>query len=182
MIALDELVLRPMAEGDRDKVLAWRNADHVRRFMYTDHIISQAEHCEWFKRVTADPSCEYLIAAFRDMPVGVVNITQINKRHGTCFWGFYIGPRDRPRGVGILMEFHAIDLMVDHHGIRKISCEVIASNASVTKMHKRFGFEQEGLLRRHIEKDGRFEDVVRLALLTEKWPAHRARILERLLP
>ena len=48
--------MRPLADGDRDRLLAWRNQPEVARWMYSDHVISPDEHARWF--AAAPMGCE----------------------------------------------------------------------------------------------------------------------------
>ena len=47
-------------------------------------------------------------------------------------------------------------------------------------MHRRFGFVQEGLFRKHILKRGAFNDVVCITILKEEWEALRPQVEQRL--
>lgn len=89
-----------------------------------------------------------------------------------------MGEIDGPRGLGAIMEILAIDQMIEVHGIRKICCEVLVFNEAVIRMHKKFGFEEEGRFREHVLKGDKYEDVVRLALFTEAWGQARPRIMD----
>ena len=40
--------LRAMTESDLPRVLSWRNAEDVRKNMYTSHIITEPEHRAWW--------------------------------------------------------------------------------------------------------------------------------------
>lgn len=171
---LTDVALRALRENDLEMVREWRNSDRIREAMYTDHIISWEEHLAWYHASSADPRCECFIAEYKGEPVGFVSLTEINKRNDTCFWAFYIGTTETVKGLGSAMEIHAIDRMINHHGIRKINCEILDSRAYVIDMHKKFGFEEEGVFRAHVRKGDGFADVVRLALFAERWPAVRA--------
>ena len=37
------VAMRPLAAGDRDRLLAWRNLPEIARWMYSDHAISPEE-------------------------------------------------------------------------------------------------------------------------------------------
>ena len=178
MLSLNELKLRPITEADLDMVLRWRNSENVRRYMLNDHIITQEEHRKWYQRICKDPGCEWLIAEFRGDPIGVVSITDIKTQDGTCTWGMYIGENVRNSGIGVLMEIHAIDRMVNHHKIRKIWGEVLGSNQRVILMHKRFGFEEEGIFKKHVYRGDKYEDVIRTALFTNRWEAICSKIVK----
>lgn len=175
-----DVVLRPMGEEDLDVVLDWRNADTVRRNMYTDHIISPEEHCAWFAARIADESCRLYVAEVDGTGVGAANLVDIKRAHGTCFWGFYLNPFVTARGLGSKIEVAMLDMVFGSGIMRKLNCEVLSSNDRVVSLHEKFGFVHEGLFRGHIMRDGEPVDVVRLALFAEEWEVRRPGIIQRL--
>lgn len=163
-----EFALRPMAVNDAPMVLAWRNQDHIRKNMYTDHIIKPEEHAGWTARVIEDPACDYYIFSHQTRPIGLVGFYDIQPIHHRADWAFYLGESDAPKGAGPAMEYFAIELVFDKHPIDKLCCEVFTFNAGVIKLHERFGFVHEGLLKAHYWKEGP-EDVARMALFRDTW-------------
>jgi RimJ/RimL family protein N-acetyltransferase len=65
-------------------------------------------------------------------------------------------------------------------GLRKLWCEVLASNAAVLRLHQRFGFQQEAVFRAHVFKGGVPQDVIGLGLLAAEWDAARPAMAARL--
>ena len=61
--------IRQLEESDIEQVLKWRNSEHVRANMYTDHIINIDEHRRWFEKISLDESCCYKLFEFLDHPV-----------------------------------------------------------------------------------------------------------------
>ncbi len=179
MLSLSDLHLRPMTGDDLDTVMGWRNSPHVRRYGFNDDPVTADEHKRWFEMVTADPACDILIAEYRGQAIGLVAIKDISPCHGTCSWGFYIGEDMRDSGIGVLMEIHGIDHMVTTHNIRKIFGDALKSSERVLHLHKQFGFVEEAVFKEQVYKDGGYEDVVRIALFTEKWPHIRKRVMDQ---
>ena len=180
MLSLNSVLLRTMTVDDLERVRIWRNADFVRKYMYTDHIISREEHDKWYRSVSDRSDREYLIVEWEGRPMGLVSIYDIDKRNGTCFWAFYIGEADRPRGLGSIMEILALDRMTQVWDVRKISCEVLSFNESVIRIHKKFGFKEEGRFKAQILKGDTNTDVVRLALFADEWENARQRVIGRM--
>jgi UDP-4-amino-4,6-dideoxy-N-acetyl-beta-L-altrosamine N-acetyltransferase len=164
----EDFKLRKIESRDKDMILLWRNAESVRKNMYTEHVISQQEHDNWFASIKENSSAEYFIFESRGVPAGVVNVTQIDRNNGKCYWGFYSDP-EAPPGTGSTMEFLALEYIFNELGIRKLCCEVFAFNKPVIKLHKKFGFEQEGYFKQHIRKGDGYEDVESLALFGSDW-------------
>ncbi|MEQ5868863.1 UDP-4-amino-4,6-dideoxy-N-acetyl-beta-L-altrosamine N-acetyltransferase [Sagittula sp. NFXS13] len=161
-------VLRPATEVDLGHMRAWRNHPAVRAMMYTQHEISADEHASWWARTQTDESAQYLIYERDGRPIGVVGVTQIDRRNGTANWAFYADP-DAPRGSGSCMEYLALTYVFETLGLRKLNCEVLARNSRVLRMHLRFGFAEEGVFRDHVLIDGLAETVHRLAIFAEDW-------------
>ena len=44
------VTLRPLRAEDGDTVLAWRNSEAVAPYMYSEHVITPAEHAGWLAR------------------------------------------------------------------------------------------------------------------------------------
>ena len=172
--------LRPITEADLDKVRSWRNAPQVRQNMYTSHEITEAEHKAWFKRQREDDRSLWLIYTNKDgQDEGVVSFTNYTSGSGSVFWGFYAAA-DASRGVGSRMEVEALDHAFTHLKVHKLNCEVLASNPGVIRLHKKFGFVEEGLFRDYHFTGEQYIDVVRLGMTADEWPMHRKAALERL--
>jgi UDP-4-amino-4,6-dideoxy-N-acetyl-beta-L-altrosamine N-acetyltransferase len=165
--------LRPLDEQDLRMVLDWRNQERIRAVMFTDHVISWPEHLAWYARVKEDPTQEYRIFELDDRPVGLIGVQGVGNRDGVACWAFYLGETDVPRGTGSRMEYFALELAFEELGVRKLTGEVFDFNADVLRLHKKFGFEEEGVLRRHYMKGATYRDVTVIALFAESWKAIR---------
>jgi UDP-4-amino-4,6-dideoxy-N-acetyl-beta-L-altrosamine N-acetyltransferase len=176
--------LRPLTAEDSPTLLRWRNLPEIARYMYTDHTISPEEHAAWFERTLERDDARYWIIAADGIDVGLVNVTDIDPRHRTGSWAFYIAdPSARGKGTGAFTEYTILELVFSELGLRKLSCEVLASNPAVVAMHERFGFVHEGCFREQILKAEGPVDVHRLGILSREWSqardAHREALLEK---
>jgi len=162
--------MRPLSLDDKSLLLAWRNSEHVRKFMYTDHVISIDEHERWIRAALDDAKSDYQIFLNAGEPVGLISATRIDRVNGTCYWAFYVGMQGAPKGIGAIMEYLALQHFFETLKLRKVMCEVFAFNASVVRMHEKFGFVREAHFFKHILKLGQYEDVVSLALFSDRWP------------
>jgi UDP-4-amino-4,6-dideoxy-N-acetyl-beta-L-altrosamine N-acetyltransferase len=173
--------LRPLAAADSATVLGWRNQPDIRRWMYTDHVISPAEHERWFAGALVDAARAYWIIELDGAPVGLANLADINPGQRRAAWAYYLAdPAVRGRGVGAFVEFFVIEHVFAVLGLDKLWCEVLADNEAVWKLHEAFGFQREALFRRHAWKSGEPHDVVGLGLLASDWAAQRQASRERL--
>jgi UDP-4-amino-4,6-dideoxy-N-acetyl-beta-L-altrosamine N-acetyltransferase len=175
------VTLRPLNAQDQDRLLAWRNAPEVAAYMYSDHPITPDEHARWFAAIAGDKRRDYRIIEVDGAPVGLANFYDIDRAQGRAAWAFYLAdPAVRGRGVGAYVEYLMIERAFGELGLRKLWCEVLASNAAVWKLHAKFGFQQEARLRAHVVKNGEPQDVIGLGLLWDEWVAARPGAIERL--
>jgi len=175
------VTLRDLTEDDRERLRVWRNSPEVAAYMYSDHLISKAEHDHWFDGLSADPRCRYWIIQANDRPVGLANLADIDLGRSRCVWAYYLAdPSVRGLGVGSYVEFWIIEHVFTALGLNKLWCEVLISNESVWKLHQTYGFQREALFRQHVIKGGHYQDVVGLGLLAQDWPALRPALKARL--
>jgi UDP-4-amino-4,6-dideoxy-N-acetyl-beta-L-altrosamine N-acetyltransferase len=156
-----------MTGTDLALVLAWRNHESVRAFMYTQHEISPQEHASWFECSSHDPSRHLLIYEEQGAPCGFVNFT-VSDASRNAVWGFYAAP-EAPRGAGRRMGQAALGYAFGPSGFHKISGEALAHNEKSIRFHLSLGFQQEGVLRDHFFDSGQYHDVVCLGLLASEW-------------
>jgi UDP-4-amino-4,6-dideoxy-N-acetyl-beta-L-altrosamine N-acetyltransferase len=168
------VALRPLALEDSRQVLTWRNLPEVSAYMYSDHPINDVEHARWFGGAMGDPTKRYWIIELEGTPVGVANLYDISVDHRRAYWAFYLADsRVRGRGVGSATERFVMRFAFEDLGLDKLCCEVLATNEGVVKMHERYGFTIDGVLRRHVIKSGERVDVVTLSLLRNEWQSGR---------
>jgi len=151
-----------------------RNQQSVRQSMYTDHEISEEEHRSWLEKCywndkNAESSTQSVFIVFIDHKVsGVVSVNSIDRQHKKADWAFYLDENLRG-GLGAILEYNFIDFLFDQYDIEKLNCEVIETNPSVVKLHKKFGFIEEGFRRSNIIKNEKRIGVHFLGLTKEDW-------------
>lgn len=172
----EEYQLRHLRETDLEMVLAWRNADHIRSYMYSDHIITMAEHRAWFARLTQEQKTICLVCEHRGIAFGVVNINQWDQSNKRCHWGFYVGDTSVPRGSGTVMGFLALEYMFETLKLHKVCGEVFDFNTQSIHYHQRLGFLEEGCFVEHVQKNGQYHDIIALAVLQKNWLGIKAKL------
>ena len=165
-----DIELRIITFDDIELVRNWRNSPEVAAYMYTSEEITSEQQVAWYSKVKDDTSCRYWMIMHGDKPLGLASITGINKTFNSCYWAFYLGDTTfRGGGVGAKVEYSVIEYAFNELKLNKLRCEVIAFNEKVIQMHEKFGFRREAYYRQHTLKDGKFLDVVGLALLKQDW-------------
>lgn len=172
---MQTIVLRNIADCDeaqQQQLRLIRNRPSVRKSMYTDHEIGVEEHRAWLGRLQDDPKQIVFIVLNKGEVAGAVSINDLDRRHRKSDWAFYLDENHRG-GLGAALEFALINYAFDDLKLEKLNCEVIETNPAVVRMHRRFGFKEEGFRRSNIEKDGKRIGVHFLGLVKTDWLASR---------
>ncbi|GEL78481.1 UDP-4-amino-4,6-dideoxy-N-acetyl-beta-L-altrosamine N-acetyltransferase [Tenuibacillus multivorans] len=177
IIDLNAFYLEALSEPYLEKVLEWRNSEPIRSVMYSDHLITWDDHYAWYQRISTDDTSIVRLLFYNEKPVGLVNFSNIDRKNCRCFWGFYIGEANAPKKSGTVMGLLALDMMFEDKNLNKICAEVIESNPKSLHYHKKLGFEEEGLFKKHILKNNQWMDITRLALFREQWKETRGNLL-----
>lgn len=173
-------ILRGIADNELELMRTWRNEPAVRANMYTQHEISQDEHLAWWGRTKARQDQNYFMYELARTPMGIAAFTGIDLQNRNSAWAFYASPL-APKGTGSKMEFLMLEHAFRNLELQKLYCEVLAFNTPVIKLHQKFGFSVEGVLRQQYKSDSGFEDVYRLGILATEWQDHRQKMQEKLI-
>lgn len=172
--------LRTIKPEELELMLSWRNAHSVRANMYTQHEISLAEHRTWWERMQTRADQQYFMYEYQGAALGIVAFNGIDGTNRNSSWAFYASP-DAPRGTGSRMEYLALEHAFNGIRLHKLCCEVLAFNKPVIRLHEKFGFKVEGILREQHKIDDGFVDISRLGMLVSEWATKRDQIRNKLL-
>ena len=159
--------IRPMVHADLELVLTWRNHPDVRRYMYTQHDITLAEHQRWFERSLPDPNKHLLVFEDNHQPLGFVNFNETGIG-GIADWGFYAAP-DAPKGSGRQLGSAALTHAFTQLKFHKVNGQALAYNERSIQFHQSLGFQKEGILREQHFDGERYHHVICLGLLRHEW-------------
>ena len=150
-----------LLDNEREMVRTWRNHDDVRKWMYTDHVISSEEHASFFETIKNDNRNFYWIIKGReDDYFGVVSLNRVDFRNKNSYFAIYANPYTKMPGAGRMFDKVVIKIAFEIFKFHSLRLEILEDNTSVINLHKKMGFKEEGRLKEHVFKDGRWKDVV----------------------
>ena len=168
MIEGERVRLRPMEEGDTDDVVHMRSEPSVVAQLFGDEPPTRESHLRWLAAVRARGDRQEFMIVDRasGRSVGTIGLSQIDRKHQRAEYGVLIGEADA-RGKGLASE--ASRLLLDYAfttlKLNRVYLHVFPENEAAVRLYERVGFEREGLLRRHLYKNGRFRDVIVMAVV-----------------
>lgn len=176
--SIGDVVFAPLLEQPPEtleRIRELRNAEGVRKYMYSDHLISKEEHARWIASLTGNESICAMVIIVNGKVEGLVSVSAIKRVHKSADWAFYLSEDMQGKGVGGVVEFKLLDYVFNDLGLEKLNCEVLETNPKVIEMHQKFGFKLEGIRRANVVKDGKRIDVAYLGILRDEWLAARSR-------
>jgi UDP-4-amino-4,6-dideoxy-N-acetyl-beta-L-altrosamine N-acetyltransferase len=167
---MDDVNFKAVQSEDLELIRNWRNSAEVSRYMYTDTVITPDQQKKWFKKISSEENSRYWLIEYKGKKLGLVYIIDIDTNNSKCFWGFYLGDTSiRGAGIGKKVEYKLLHYVFEDLKLNKLCGEVLGFNERVLKMHSKFGFKQEGILRQHVKKNDEFIDVVAIGILRAEW-------------
>ncbi len=160
--------LRHLQSEDLKQIREWRNNPEINRFMFSQHIIGEEEHKNWFKLNQENELITLLMFNEGDRKLGFLQFQQQSFTTRVMEWGFYISPA-ASKGTGSKMINIGIEYAFNELKANKIYAEILDFNIPSINLHKKFGFTQEGLLRQQHNINGSYHDVFCFGLLLEQW-------------
>lgn len=149
-------------------VMDWRMKSEVSEYMITDIEDNLETQYLWYEKVTSDDTYRYWIILCHNIPIGLINLAQIDRVHLRCTAGYYLG-ETKYRPLGAMIPLYLYNYVFKEMMFRKIYGEVLAGNRNVHKMHDMAGYRTVGIYRDHIFKKGLYYDVILIELLSEDW-------------
>ncbi len=164
----DLVCLRMMTKEDTDRIVAWRNQDFVReRFIYQKPFTREG-HLKWMEtQVETGRVVQMIICLARTgQAVGSVYFRDIDREHRKAEYGIFIGEEDAlGKGIGTQTAYLALDYAFHELKLHRVMLRVLADNVRARKSYEHAGFTEEAYLRDDVFLDGKFHDVVLMAVL-----------------
>jgi phosphinothricin acetyltransferase len=152
------MTIRPATAGDAAQVVEIYNhgiAERQATFETRPRTIHDV--AEWL-----DARGPFLVAADGDTVLGFARVSAYSTREAYAGVGehtVYVSPAARGRSVGLTLLDALADAATDA-GYHKLTSRVLAINAASLALHRKAGFTEVGVQRRHAKLEGEWRDTV----------------------
>ena len=124
---------------------------------------------QWRQRLAECGNDTYnLVAVVGDRVVGMLGLhtfpNRPRRRHVGAI-GISVHDEWQGKGIGTALMHAGLDLADNWLNLTRLELEVYTDNESAIRLYERHGFEQEGTLRQHAFRDGRYVDAYMMARL-----------------
>ena len=167
--------LRPVEREDLAQLRDWRNDPEIRLRTREYRALNMADQQAWFERITGPDSRNFMFVVLgrlekEDQPVGCVGLCHWSPQDRTAECSFYIG---NPQAQGKGYATQALTLLhnwgFQELGLDRTWAEAFANNAGGIKTLEKLGYKREGVLRKHVFRNGERVDSIMWGLLREEW-------------
>ena len=172
MFTYNQYSMRPIEYEDLKMILNWRNSERIHSVMLTDHKITWEEHSRWFEKIKNNPVKFHFVFEYESRPVGYIGYSDVDREAGTCAPGLYIGAKeDLPPEAGIIIYYMSTAYAFEKLGMKRVDHFTFKNNVAAMAINKFMGFHEFGDDNYTIQKNGKDEPVIHLALTLEEWKA-----------
>lgn len=169
MLTGKNIKLRAIEESDLNKIYEWRFSYENYDYFYEYPIVNKEQNKLWFESTLKNHNEVNFAVESSGQLIGIVSLINIDYRNRKAEMGRVLLGETSFRGKGFGNEM--INLLLEyaykHLNLRKIYCEVFEKNTKALDLYKSLGFIQEGILKEHIFKNGKYENIIILAKIGE---------------
>lgn len=173
---MSRIYLRALKEDDYLTTHTWRiNERFSDQVSGLKRFVSIETEKEWVKNAIAEHAAgkklRFIICHIDTHEiVGMMSIDEIDLINRTCFAsGAMIDEKFQGQGYVKEARIKVFDYLFDHLNMQKVKGAALASNEHSVKAIEKFGYVQEGRLRRAIYKNGQYHDHLLFGILKEEY-------------
>ncbi len=159
-----------MDEKTIEKIRNWRNSGEIRKQMYNDNYITEEEHQMWYKSLKDREDIKVWVVYVDTMPIGVVDLIHLDYKNKITDWGFYIGNKKfKGKGLGKVILYNLMKYVFEKMNLHKMHTVVLENNTVAIYLYRKMGFKEEGILRKHLLRDNKYNDLFIMGILNDEW-------------
>lgn len=171
MLKTDRLYLRLMRKEDAENIVNWRNDPKIRRGLFSYELINEEKHLQWYNTNANNTHRMDLMVCFKETEesIGTLNFSNIDFKNQKAEFGILIAKKFWGKGYATEAAQRSLEYGFQEMNLNKIYLKVFNDNQSAINLYKKLGFNEEGLLKEDIYKDGEFKNVKVMSLLKKDW-------------
>lgn len=166
-----DIYLRPMESKDTDNIIKWRNTDFVRRNFIYQAPFTKEGHEKWTSdMIETGKAVQFIICLNNnDESIGSVYLRDIDPVHHKAEYGVFIGEESAlSKGYGTQAAKLMLTYAFDSLKLHKVMLRVLAGNDSAKRSYEKAGFVQEAYLKDEVFLDGRYQDIIFMAVINKE--------------
>jgi RimJ/RimL family protein N-acetyltransferase len=171
MILGEKTLLRGIEREDIPTFVRWLNDPEVRRYLNLYSPLSKAEEEGWFEAQLSDDSSRvFAIETLEGLAIGNIGLHEMDWKNRNAMLGIVIAEKEYwGRGFGTDAVRALLRFAFDEMNLHRIYLEVFAFNQRALRCYQKSGFQQEGLAREVLFREGQYHDAIQMAILRREF-------------
>jgi len=168
------IYLREIQRSDINEINRWRNDKSLVDYLGAPfRFINKEVDDKWFDSYLSNRSNNIRLAICEtdsNNLLGVVYLLQIDWLNSSCEYAIQIGEMSsQGRGVGCQATIKILEHAFSDLNLNRVHLTVLASNEKAIGLYNKIGFVEEGKLRKAVFKNGRYVDLIQMAILSDEY-------------
>lgn len=130
-----------LSESQKKMILAWRNHENVKAYMYNTNDISEVEHFSFIEALQTREDRHYFLVQNAGVDIGVIDFNDISKE--SAVMGLYANPTLHQKGIGSLLMDAIVAYAFETLKVPILKAEVFESNTKAKALYEKFGFSEK---------------------------------------
>ena len=169
------LIFRAIEEKDLPLMVKWRNDPENNYYFYEHEPLSMPMQKIWFEKYLKNINTDKIFIIdekVSEQTIGMVSVYHIDWRNRKAEWGrVLITPPFRNKGYGKEIDAVIQVYCFEELNLNKLYREVFCFNKRAITLYEKMGSKIEGILRQHVYRHGKYQDVVVMSILKEDYLA-----------
>ena len=169
-----DIYLREIQRSDLPNINRWRNDKNLINFLGAPFRFINIEIDEkWFDSYLSHRANNIRLAICESVGeklLGVVYLLQIDWINRSGEYAIQIGEKDsQGSGAGFQATVKILEHAFTDLNLNRVYLTVLSNNERAIRLYKKIGFVEEGKLRKAVFKNGRYMDLICMAILKEEF-------------
>lgn len=172
MIQSTNITLREITLEDTPLIIKWRNAPSVKNnFVYRGSLTEENHRKYYEEKILTGNVAQFIIVENESQaPIGSVYLRDIDHENAKAEFGIFIGEENkRGKGYGKQAANLICRYGFEKLGLNRITLRVFPYNLSAINAYESVGFKQEAYFRQDVKINGKFEDMIHMAILSSEY-------------
>jgi diamine N-acetyltransferase len=166
--------LREISKNDVAVLNAWRADRNLidslgSTFRYVDKAVDE----KWFEAYQSSRANAVRLAiceTISDAIIGAIYLLHIDWHNRSVEFSIWIGEKlHQGKGAGLQASKLALDHAFSDLNLHRVYLTVLTSNLRAIGLYKKLGFQQEGILRGAVYKNGSYHDMLQMSILDSEY-------------
>ncbi|KAJ4482167.1 acyl-CoA N-acyltransferase [Lentinula aciculospora] len=175
MFETNRLLLRAVRKTDLESMQKLWNDRRVQQMLSPSYVLPKPQGPKAEEELLNKPDLLFAIVETKDGNefVGFTNLFDLQTKNQDVRFGLALLPEFWGRGFATEIMRFVVDYAFLELALHRVTLNVFESNVAAIRVYEKIGFIREGVQRKANWMEGRWQDVIWMAILKDDWESSR---------